>query len=57
MSAIDYFEDVEALPNDAARQRYDELIGLDHVKGRLIKEARILIEPGLLNKWSKKQHG
>ena len=27
MSAIDYFDDVEDLPNDAARQRYNELMG------------------------------
>lgn len=57
MSAIDYFEEVEDLPNDGARERYHDLIGLDEIKARLIKEARILIEPALLDEWSKEQHG
>ncbi|MDQ3766945.1 MAG: ATP-binding protein [Actinomycetota bacterium] len=57
MSALDYFDEVDDLPNDSARQRYDDLIGLDDIKSRLIKESRILIEPGLLDEWSTKHHG
>lgn len=57
MSSLDYFEDVEDLPNEAARVRYEDLIGLDDVKRRLIKESRILIEPRLLHDWSTKHHG
>jgi AAA+ superfamily predicted ATPase len=55
--STDFFEEVEDLPNATARRRYDELVGLDEVKVRLIKEARLLIEPQLLDAWSKKRHG
>jgi AAA+ superfamily predicted ATPase len=57
MTALTYFDEVVDLPNDAARELYDDLIGLNDVKDRLIKESRILIEPGLLDEWSTKYHG
>ena len=57
MSSLEYFEEVESFPNDGAKERYDDLIGLDDLKTRLVKEARILIEPGLLEAWSKQLHG
>ena len=51
------FEAVEQLPNDAAHRRYEDLVGLDDVKTRLGKEARLLFDPGLLDRWSKQHHG
>lgn len=55
--STDFFEEVESLPDPRARERFDRLVGLDEVKARLIKEARLLIEPGLLESWSKEHHG
>jgi len=51
------FEEVVVLPNVEARERYQKLVGLDEVKDRLVKEARLLINPFLLDEWSKKHHG
>jgi SpoVK/Ycf46/Vps4 family AAA+-type ATPase len=52
----DVFERVEKFPNPAAGERYDGLIGLDDTKARLLKEARLLLNPDLLETWSKKHH-
>src|SRR5205823_5583129 len=51
------FEAVEQLPNDVARRRYERLVGLDDVKARLGKEARLLFDPALLDRWSNEHHG
>lgn len=53
----DVFERVEKFPNPAAGERYDRLVGLDDTKARLLKEARLLLNPDLLESWSKEQHG
>jgi SpoVK/Ycf46/Vps4 family AAA+-type ATPase len=53
----DVFERVEKFPNPVAGERYDRLIGLDQTKARLLKEARLLLNPELLERWSKKYHG
>jgi SpoVK/Ycf46/Vps4 family AAA+-type ATPase len=53
----DVFERVEKFPNPAAGERYNRLVGLDDTKARLLKEARLLLNPALLEAWSKKQHG
>ena len=52
-----FFEQVQEFKNDAAKRRYDALVGLDDVKARLVKEAQILIDPAELADWSKKHHG
>jgi AAA+ superfamily predicted ATPase len=51
------FEEPLELPDEAARRRYDSLVGLDDVKERLEKEAAILLDPKLLVDWSNKHHG
>lgn len=53
----DVFERVDKFPDPAAGERYDELVGLDGVKERLLKEARLLLKPALLDWWSKGNHG
>lgn len=53
----DLFEPAETFPSEVARERYEGLIGLDHVKVRLEKEARLLLRPDLLERWSREQHG
>ena len=51
------FEEIVSLPDGEARRRYQDLVGLDHVKDTLIREAEILIRPKLLEEWSNKHHG
>ncbi len=53
----DLFDRVEKFPNPSAGDRYDRLVGLDDVKARLLKEARLLLDPKLLSEWSRKHHG
>jgi AAA+ superfamily predicted ATPase len=53
----DLFEEVLELPDPAAQRRYARLVGLDHVKDRLDKEAALLLHPKLLRDWSKRHHG
>ena len=53
----DVFERVDKFPDPVAGERYDELVGLDRVKERLLKEARLLLKPALLERWSKETHG
>ncbi len=55
MSA-DLFEEVLELPDPAAQRRYTRLVGLDHVKDRLGKEAALLLNPKLLRDWSERHH-
>jgi SpoVK/Ycf46/Vps4 family AAA+-type ATPase len=53
----DVFERVDKFPDPAAGERYDGLVGLDRVKARLLKEARLLLKPALLEQWSKENYG
>ena len=53
----DLFEEDLDLPDALAQHRYAGLIGLDHVKARLAKEAELLLRPGLLEDWSMRVHG
>lgn len=52
----DLFEDDLDLPDPLAQQRYARLIGLDHVKIRLAKEAELILRPHLLREWSLRTH-
>lgn len=52
----DLFEDDLDLPDPLAQQRYARLIGLDHVKTRLAKEAELILQPHLLREWSLRTH-
>lgn len=53
----DLFSNVLEYPDGAARSRFEALVGLDHVKQRLVTEASVLINPRLLEDWSQRQHG
>lgn len=50
------FAAAEAFPNNRALERYDALVGLDSVKRQLLSEARVLLDPGIVETWSKKAH-
>ncbi len=55
--STDVFERSEKFPSPTAAERYADLVGLDDVKDRLLKETRLLVKPRLLEDWSKKHHG
>jgi AAA+ superfamily predicted ATPase len=55
-SLTDLFDAVLPLPDTAADRRYDQLVGLDELKAQLLKQARILLQPSLLDAWAKKHH-
>jgi len=57
MNGAPTFDDTTEFPDFAARGRYARLVGLDEVKQRLAKEARILLNPVLLREWSERHHG
>lgn len=51
------FGNVLEYPDSAAQQRFDALVGIDHIKRRLVNEASVLINPQVLEQWSAKHHG
>jgi SpoVK/Ycf46/Vps4 family AAA+-type ATPase len=55
--ADDLFEPVLAYPDDQHRARFNQLIGMDASKDRLVKEALIRLDPDQLKQWSRQHHG
>lgn len=56
-NAPELFDAVAELPDRGAQRRYTALVGLDDIKIRLSKEARLLLDPESLERWSKAKHG
>lgn len=56
MSLQDLFDDVREMPDEDAAGQFEELVGLDHLKGIILKEARLVINPKSLESWSEKKH-
>ena len=56
METDQLFEDIIELPDAEAKERFERLVGVDEIKNCLVKEARILLNPELLEEWSKKYH-
>lgn len=50
------FDEVRSLPDPAAHRRFTSLVGLDETKRHLLKEARLLLEPGALDAWAEQHH-
>lgn len=50
------FAQVEELPTDAAQARLAALVGLDEEQRVLISQASSLLDPGTIERWSKKAH-
>lgn len=46
------FEEVKEFPDPSAARRFEALVGLDEKKARLLKEARLLLDPDSLTQWS-----
>lgn len=58
MSGTDgLFGRIDEFPHDRARDRFAALVGLDQIKELLIAEARVLLDPSIVEHWSKKHHG
>ena len=56
MSAEGLFASIEEFPSDRARERLDGLVGIDSAKEQVLTEARVLLDPGIVEAWSKKVH-
>ena len=54
---LDLFETIFEFPDADVKQRYDNLVGLDEFKTRLIKQSRLLFNPLLLSEWSQSHYG
>jgi SpoVK/Ycf46/Vps4 family AAA+-type ATPase len=53
---IGIFEEVKEFPDPSAARRFASLVGLDEKKERLLKEARLLLDPDSLIHWSQQFH-
>ncbi|MEX0985438.1 MAG: AAA family ATPase [Actinomycetota bacterium] len=51
------FDQVLEYPDPDAQRRLEALIGIDAVKTRLIREAKILLDPSVLEGWSREHYG
>ncbi|MDF9278431.1 ATP-binding protein [Arthrobacter sp. EH-1B-1] len=56
-SNSELFGNVLEYPDPSAQQRFNALVGIDHIKRRLVNEASVLIDPQVLEQWSAKHHG
>lgn len=56
-STSELFGNVIEYPDGAAGERFNALVGIDHIKRRLVNEASVLINPYVLEQWSTKHHG
>ena len=52
-----FFEAERGYPDEAARNWYESLRGLDSHKERLLLELELLLYPGRLEAWSRRHHG
>lgn len=48
------FEFVKVYPDPEAHDKYQSLVGIDHIKNRLAQEAAIMLNPASLEEWSEK---
>jgi len=55
-STTGIFEEVREFPDPSAARRFAALVGLDAMKDRLLKEARLLFDSESLIAWSTKHH-
>jgi AAA+ superfamily predicted ATPase len=50
----DTFENTITFPDPVAQERYLALVGIDHIKERVAREASIILNPSSIEEWSKK---
>ena len=51
------FDNVREMPDVDMDKQFEMLVGLDHLKTTLLKEARLVLVPELLEQWSKEKYG
>lgn len=56
-SNSELFDNVLQYPDVEASERFDALVGLDDIKSRLVAEAAVLLDPTMLQEWSKEHYG
>ena len=56
MNQTDLFDDVIEMPDPDSARKFNQLVGLDHIKNIILKEGRLLLVPDSLNDWCKKYH-
>ena len=56
MSAEGLFAAVEEFPDDRARERFNDLVGIDTIKRQLTRQAQALLDPAIVEAWSTKAH-
>jgi AAA+ superfamily predicted ATPase len=56
VTSAELFGQVADFPDPDARRRLDALIGIDDIKGQLIAEASLLLDPSALTKWGERHH-
>ena len=50
------FGQINTFPDPRAQERFAALVGVDHIKERLVTEASLLMDPGYVEKWSNKHY-
>lgn len=56
VTSAELFGQVVDFPDPDAQRRLEALVGIDDIKGRLIAEASLLLEPSALVNWSIRHH-
>lgn len=56
-ATTDLFGQTTELPDLDAAERFASLVGLDTIKGRLLGEAEVLLDPTRIESWSERHHG
>jgi hypothetical protein len=51
------FSAAKEFPDDLARDRFEQLVGIDDIKRQLAVEAHVLLDPQIVEAWSTKAHG
>ena len=57
MVSTKLFDEIRQMPDVDAAKQFEMLVGLDHLKTVLLKEARLVLIPVLLEQWSREKHG
>jgi AAA+ superfamily predicted ATPase len=56
VSAEGLFAEIAEFPGARAQERFEGLVGLNSIKRQVLTEARVLLDPGVVEAWSKKVH-
>lgn len=57
ITTANLFDQVIDLPSAMYKRRFEQLVGVDHLKERMLKQGTLLLRPELLEAWSSSHHG